>query len=378
MGIMMRMGMMALCLAAVLSGRGQTGGMVQKVDESQKVHRKTGGQVLKTTDSTFFSSAEAVRVGEQLLLYQRQTGGWPKNIDMAALLTDDERRAVAAQQGRTDDSTIDNGATTMQMVFLARLYRHTGDARFRDAFGRALGYLLCGQYENGGWPQFWPNPRGYQRHITFNDDAMTNVLSLLRQVADGVAPFDGSLADETTRQRARQAFCRGIDCILATQIVCDGRPTVWCQQHDSATLKPAGARSYELPSFCSTESAAIVELLMSLPSPDERIVRAVEGAMRWFDEHKITGFRLVRTPDTHLVADSLAEPLWARFYDLQTGIPFFCDRDGVPRTCLEDVGQERRNGYAWYGSRPLRLYGMYERWRAAQSRGGLSQDRKSR
>ena len=62
------------------------------------------------------------------------------------------------------------------------------------------------------------------------------------------------------------------ECILATQIIKDGEPSVWCQQNDRETLKPAPARAYELPSYCSAESAGIVRLLMELPAPDARCV----------------------------------------------------------------------------------------------------------
>ena len=30
----------------------------------------------------------------------------------------------------------------------------TKDIRYRDAFLQGVEYLLSGQYENGGWPQF--------------------------------------------------------------------------------------------------------------------------------------------------------------------------------------------------------------------------------
>lgn len=318
-------------------------------------------------DSAFFNSAEALRIGDQLLLYQRDTGGWPKNIDMTAALTPAGCDSVRLQKSRRDDSTIDNDATTTQMHYLARLYRHTREQRFRHAFHKAMQFILSGQYPNGGWPQFWPENRGYQAHITYNDDAMVHVLSLLRDVAERKAPYDGDLVDDSTRQVAATAFHRGIDCILATQIVVDGQPTVWCQQHDRTTLLPTGARSYELPSFCTQESAAIVQLLMQIPHPDERIVRSVHGAMKWLDDHKITGYRIERyevggRPDIRLVTDQDAQPLWARYYDLEKGEPFFCDRDGVPRRSLEEIGYERRNGYAWYNEQPATLYDRYATW----------------
>lgn len=118
------------------------------------------------------------------------------------------------------------------------------------------------------------------------------------------------------------------------------------------------------------ESAEIVRLLMKLPEPDKRVRTAVNSAMRWFEEHKITGMRLVRDgkkgdPDynTRLVEDSSAEPLWARYYDLDNVRPFVCDRDGIPRERLEDIGLERRNGYSWFSSRPSALFPLYEKWK---------------
>ena len=138
---------------------------------------------MRETSPTFFQSKEASRIGDQILLYQRVTGGWPKNIDMAKPLSDEERTQVMGDKQKRDDSTTDNGATNMQLTYLARLYQATGQQRYRDAFRSGIDYLLCGQYDNGGWPQFWPNPQGYQVHITYNDDAMVNTMNMLREVA---------------------------------------------------------------------------------------------------------------------------------------------------------------------------------------------------
>lgn len=63
--------------------------------------------------------------------------------------------------------------------------------------------------------------------------------------------------------------------------------------------------------------------------------------------------------------DATAPPLWARFYDLSTNRPFFCDRDGIPRPNLSDIGDERRNGYSWYGEGLRALLEVeYPAWKA--------------
>ena len=236
-----------------------------------QVHSQQWKQILRQTDETFYKTDEARRIGEQLMLYQRVTGGWPKNINMVTPLTQEQREQVMADKHRTDDSTTDNDATNIQMHFLARLFHATHDKNVRESFCKAVEYLLSGQYENGGWPQFWPNPHGYQVHITYNDDAMVNTMLLLREVAEAKAPFEPALTSKELLKRVGKAFEKGVECILKTQICVNGQLTVWCQQHDRDNFLPAPARAFELPSFCSQESASIVSLLMSLPHPDDQV-----------------------------------------------------------------------------------------------------------
>ena len=323
---------------------------------------------LRETNNEFFKTEEARRIGEQVLAFQRCTGGWPKNIDMVQKMSNEELAEVLKDKSRRDDSTTDNDATTMQMIYLARLYQQTNDVRYRDAFRLGVEYLLSGQYENGGWPQFWPEMHGYQTHITFNDDAMVNTMDMLQNIIDAKPPYDGDLTEKAIRKQLSKAFNKGIECIVATQMVIDGQRTIWCQQHERETLQPASARAYELPSYCPQESASIVRLLMNLPKPNAEVKQAIHAAMKWFDTYKLTGLRYQRTGrpgeqrDVRLVEDSQAEPIWARYYDLEYCEPYVCDRDGIPRRRLEEIGVERRTGYSWYNNRPTELFAMYDAW----------------
>lgn len=168
-------------------------------------------------------------------------------------------------------------------------------------------------------------------------------------------------------QQARASFDKGIGCILKTQIRVDGKPTVWCAQHDEHTFAPAPARAYELASFSGAESASIVALLMSIPDPSPEIVAAVKGAVAWFETHAVKDIRVKRVPDGSPKGDArvVSAPgnvLWARFYDLETGKPFFCGRDGVKHATLAEIEKERRGGYAWYTNAPQRVLDRYAKW----------------
>jgi len=143
-----------------------------------------------------------LRIADNVVLYQRSSGGWPKNSEMAKPLSDSEKAAILRQ--KTDnDSTIDNGATYTQLSLLARVYPKQRQDRHRDAFLKGVDFLLRAQYSNGGWPQFYPNPTGYQKHITFNDDAMIGVMKLLRDIA--AAKPDYAFVDEARRVKAANA-----------------------------------------------------------------------------------------------------------------------------------------------------------------------------
>jgi PelA/Pel-15E family pectate lyase len=111
---------------------------------------------------------------------------------------------------------------------------------------------------------------------------------------------------------------------------------------------------------------------MELDDPSPDVVRAVEGAVAWFETAKLTGLRVVSQKDEKgpkgvnkvVVRDPAAPPLWARFYDIETNRPVFADRDGVAKPALADIGYERRNGYAWYGTWPQKLLDVeYPAWK---------------
>ena len=304
-------------------------------------------------------SEEGRRIADNVLTWQTPHGGWPKNRDTASEPFD----------GKSEDlhATFDNGATTNELRFLARAFRATNEPRYQQAFRKGLSHILEAQYPNGGWPQFYPLSKGYHRHITFNDNVMVRILELLRDVSKS---SDYRFLKTEDRTKAEAAVTKGIDCILRTQIKQNGKLTVWCAQHDVKTLAPAWARFYEPPSLSGAESVGVVRFLMSVEEPTPAIIAAVEGSIEWFRSVAIHGMRLDKFTDAEgqddkwIVADPDANPLWARFYEIGSNRPIFLDRDSVVRYSFSEIGQERRTGYAYYGSWAARLLAdEYPRWR---------------
>jgi pectinesterase len=64
-----------------------------------------------------------------------------------------------------------------------------------------------------------------------------------------------------------------------------------------------------------------------------------------------------------VIPDALAEPLWGRFMELDDNRVFFCDRDGIKKYTLTEIGSERRNGYRWYTNEPQKVLNEYPNWK---------------
>jgi len=332
-----------------------------------KVEDMDWKQVVYGQPKEWYGSAEAIKIAENVLLYQRNVGGWPKNTPFHKPLTESQKDDLRKLQSVGEGATTDNGATFMELTFLSKIYEKTGNERYKKAFLKGIDYLLEAQYENGGWPQFYPERKGYYTHITYNDNSMVNIMWVMKSIAEKDGRYS-IVPDEATVIKARKAFQKGINVILKTQYKQNGKLTVWCAQHDEKTFQPAKARSYELPSLSGGESPGIVLLLMSLDKPSPEIINAVQSAVAWFNKVKINGIRMESftnkdgLKDRRIVADKDAPPMWARFYELEDNRPFFCDRDGIKKYALSEIGHERRNGYSWYGTGPQKVLDEYKKW----------------
>ncbi|MCA0756697.1 pectate lyase [Paenibacillus sp. N4] len=295
---------------------------------------------------------EAIAKAENLLSWQMDHGGWTKAMPYDRAWNGVEKKSSQLGiDGVTELGTIDNNSTINELRFISQVYRATGDERFKTSVRKGIGFLLTMQYETGGWPQVYPQRGGYSDYVTFNDNAMINVMDLIDDIAGKRYPFDTDLIDGETVDLLEQAREKGIEYILKSQINVDGQLTAWCAQHDPITYEPRHARAYEHPSISGSESVGIIRYLLSYPNQTAEIKRSVEGALQWFDKVKLEGIRYVSAdPNGVYFVEDPSAVSWYRFYEIGTNKGIFSGRDGIIKYSIQEIEQERRDGYSWGGS----------------------------
>jgi len=315
-------------------------------------------------------------IADNMLLYQRSNGGWPKHfqggtkVDYNKILNADELKELKAGYVAGIDATIDNEATTKEIKYLVKAYKIYKKEAYLIAATKGIDYLLKAQYANGGWPQYYPDFSSYRSQITYNDNAMMNVLSVLESIAVGNNDFE--IIDKAYIAKCNEAIKKAIDCVLKTQIKQNGKLTAWCAQYNAKTLQPEMARKFELASISGSESVGIVRFLMRQQNPSKEIIAAVNAAVEWFEKVKIVGYTVkdIKAPqetsgrDRVVLKDSNSV-IWARFYTLDTNEPIFVGRDSEPKKTLAEIENERRVGYAYYVTTPAKLINEeYPKWAA--------------
>jgi len=320
-----------------------------------------------------YAENEITKIADNILIFQRNNGGWLKNYDMQAVLTPEQVQKLVDTKNILH-TTFDNSTTYTHIEYLAKVYTITHIAKYKTACEKGIQFCLDAQYANGGWPQYYPiEPKNYSRRITYNDGAFLGVMEMLEKILRNDANF--SFVNPTLRKKGEIAYQKGLECILKTQIIDNGRLTVWCQQHDEITLQPAWARAFEPPSICNGESSSIVLFLMDINNPDARIIKSIQSAVKWFDDSKIyntrvetvkgttvpSTYRIIST-DKIVVTDSTAKPIWTRYYELGAHKPLFCDRNSKYLYSLAEVSRERRTGYGWYTYAPQEVLNKYRAW----------------
>ncbi len=361
---------------------------------------------------SLYDTDQILGFAENMVYLQNPDGGWAKNIDFQREYTLPELMELREKnksiipvtynlKTQSSGSTMDNGNIHSQIKYLCQVYQQVKNVsgvdaeRYLECAQRALSWILNAQHPSSGG---FTGADVYA--VTYNDDVMTAALTLLRDISDGKDYF--SVFPSDMRSKAGDAYSKGIECILRTQITVtldDGTKllTAWCQQHSHDTLQPVWAREFEPPSICSAESFKVAKFLMQIENPSEEIKKSIAAACEFFDRDdvRIHGRRLVKkqieavtlggrtyNTDQVLVYDDTAPDLWARFYaldssfDVVTGArktpqgtyphvlaPVWCDRGCKYVDDYNDLSQERRNGYGYVRSGGARLLAVYNEWK---------------
>ncbi|MEM7599942.1 MAG: pectate lyase [Verrucomicrobiota bacterium] len=259
---------------------------------------------------------------------QLSSGGWEADYDFDPEFVAKRHWRVNLEDGDTDPgerktvSTLDDHKTTSALQFLLE-FVHAAGIDPPEEVARSLEFgmdgLLAAQFPNGGWPQRftgpadssqpafkarvpddWPRewPReDYGSFATLNDGNLNHVMSFLLRAQE--------LTGET---RFRDAAIRLGDFFLLAQL--PEPQSAWAQQYDEQ-MHPVWARKFEPPAVSSVESYSAAETLLQIwqATGDEKYRGAALAGLEWIRKSQLPGGQ------------------WARFYELETNRPLYCEAD---------------------------------------------------
>lgn len=351
-------------------------------------------------------------------VYQNDDGGWAKTNVHYDLLNDTFTTLYTKQY-----STIDNGATHGHIKFLSRVIRlskeqpdlfasyQTELETVEKGFWKAINYMIEAQTDKGGWAQYYPYGIGYFKNITFNDNAMPDVMELIYALTNEQGLIDSTLCNDLAWARKEienytnpyvvehgiskdvltDVWDKGLSFILDSQVVINGVTTGWAQQYDSVTGKPTGGRAFELPSVSPDESQTVIKLLTNIVNPTDEVKNSVKSFVDWIQTVGFTGYNVYTISDRTrelgkdklLVQDGSTDKRFGRFYGLDiTGDYYgldikdkittsdfyevFAGRNGIAQLTMNIGMSERRVGYSYVRSnQDVNAMKTYTTWKNA-------------
>ena len=297
-----------------------------------------------TGDPYFLEACREVVVA--LAHCQLESGGWhysgsfdpdlAENRDWApdykgvrALTANPEKKIYPLYNVMT---TFDDDTTQLCVRFLINYVAatqgmsHSADDLARQTLEHALEGMLRAQYPNGAWPQRyggdprdpedypvqaaqmtddwlreWPSdrPEEYMGYYTLNDAVMQECISTMILAWKKLGRTD-----------CLDAAKKGGDFLILAQFP-EPQPG-WAQQYDY-TMRPAWARSHEVPGITSYESRTAMQALLELYllTGDEKYLAPIAPAIAWLQRSQL-------------------EPgIWSRYYEPGSNEPFYGLKTGV-------------------------------------------------
>ena len=297
--------------------------------------------------------------------WQLDNGGWDKDysthISRAWNGTESKITKGWTANGK-DLGTIDNDGTYSEMRLIAEAYLLTADSTqkqtFLASFTKAMTFLQNLQYPTGGFAQVYPRRGQYSDNVTYNDNAMVNVLKLLQDMSLSRYPFGAdSIADTATKELATTMVSKGVEYILQSQIVVNGTKTGWCAQHHPSTYAPVKARVYEHVSISGSESVEIIKFLLTQVD-NAKAQSAAKAAIAYLDSVKLENTTYDNQTAPYIY-EKQGETVWYRFYEIGTNKGIFSDMSGEIKYDISEISEERRTGYNWCVDTPKKLLKVY-------------------
>lgn len=272
-----------------------------------------------THDERYYRAAE--QVAGALIDGQLPCGGWNYLIDFSG---EKDLREWYATVGKNawrleefqhyyGNATFDDSSSSDAAEYLLRFYLEKRDPRAKAALDRAIKFVLEAQYPSGGWPQRYPPTDEFHHHglpdytgyITFNDDVTGGNVDLLIECYRAFGD-----------RRLLDPIHRGMDVFLTTL----GHPPQagWSLQH-TVDFKPAGARTYEPPSFATHTTASNVRHLIKFYrlTGDPKYLARIPEVFAWLDA--------VRLPPDVQAPNGATYPT---FVEVGTNQPLYIHRTG--------------------------------------------------
>jgi hypothetical protein len=285
-----------------------------------------------TRDEEYLKLAK--EAGLALAWAQSTHGGWIYLVDLSRYPMNDTNVKRVTTKCTFDDD-VSQGAVT----FLMDLDEVIDEPWLTDAINLSLNHIMSAQYENGGWPQWYPLIGGYHDYYTFNDGAMNDCIRVMLKAYK-----------QYGRKDCFESAKKGGDFIILSQL--QAPQTGWGQQY-SLDLKPAWARKFEPPGLESAVTAQNITTLITIYeyTQDEKYLKPIPLAIDWLERSKI------------------GDNLWARLYEIGTNRPIFGDYDSKVHYTFEELSEDRQTGYSWRISWPLdaiEAYNTFMKKRAEQ------------
>lgn len=271
------------------------------------------------------------------------------------------------------------------------------------------------QNDNGGWPQYYPYGVGYFKNITFNDNAMPDLMESIYALSNDSGLTDSELCEDYAWAREeiknqtnpyvlelgikhdtlKSVWDKGLDFVIVAQVVIDGTKTGWAQQYELMRLTRF-LRADEHLSFLQylDESLTMVKVLANIVNPSDAVKEAITSYVNWINSVGITGYGVYNISDRTrelgtdrlFLKDGSKTKQFGRFYGLDTTGKYygfteeqmkdkltsnkfyeiFAGRDSVAQLSMNYGMSERRIGYSYVRTgADTKAKTVYDAWKKA-------------